>query len=233
MTEWNLKYNVDKLVRSARKTLAIEVSKNGEVVVRAPERMPERRIKRFVRGHTDWIERSRAEMIAKSRLAQKRYEPGERFLYLGDQYRLSICRTGERSFVRTDTIMLEDNRFVLSDKIENPRDCFKTWYRSQAQQIIPTRIQEIASQHGYEYAKVRISSAKRIWGSCSGKNNISISWRVIMAPIECVDYVILHELVHTVHKHHGKWFWARVGRAMPDYKMRRKWLRDNEHLMRI
>lgn len=204
---------IDQIVRSKRKTLAIEVTKQGEVVVRAPLRVSDRRIAKFVRDHADWIARTRSDMIAKVEIGQKRYEPGEQFLYLGRRYPFES--------------------FVFGEEVDEPRVHFESWYRDRAKRLIPSRCELIASQHGYDYAKVRVSSAKRIWGSCSGKNSISISWRTVMAPLECVDYVILHELVHTLHKHHGKWFWRRVERAMPDYKTHRKWLRDNEHLMSL
>lgn len=200
-------------MRSRRKTLAIEVSKRGEVVVRAPLRMPERRIARFVRDNANWIARTRAETLAKVAVGQKRFEPGGQFLYLGRWFSFEAI--------------------VFGAKYDDPRDHVKAWYRDRARRLIASRCELIASQHGYDYAKVRVSSAKRIWGSCSGQNAISISWRTVMAPLECVDYVILHELAHTVHKNHGVRFWHRVEKAMPEYREHRQWLRDNEHLMNL
>ncbi len=204
---------IDQIVRSKRRTLAIEVTKQGEVVVRAPLRISDRRIARFMRDNQKWIERTRQDTLAKIASSEKRYLPGERFLYLGRSYPFESI--------------------TFRSEYDDPRAHFESWYRDRAERLIPSRTRLIASQHGYNYAKVRVSSAKRIWGSCSAKNSISISWRTVMAPIECVDYVVLHELVHTRHKNHGKWFWRRVEQAIPDYRVRRKWLRDNEHLMSL
>jgi len=201
---------IDKIIRSKRKTLALEISPRGEVIVRAPERTTESKINRFVAGNGDWISKNRAEMLKKHEASRKRYESGEKFLFLGEW---------------------QPFEWFAPESVNNVKGHFETWYKNQAKEILPERTAEIASLHGYEYGKVRISSARRQWGSCSGKNDLSFAWRLVMAPQECIDYVIIHELVHTMHKHHGVWFWKRVERAMPEYQRYRKWLRDHEHLM--
>ena len=70
---------------------------------------------------------------------------------------------------------------------------------------------------------------KSIWGSCSAKRNINISTRLLFAPDKVIDYVCIHELAHLVETNHSKRFWAQVARAMPDFKERQQWLRENEN----
>ena len=74
---------------------------------------------------------------------------------------------------------------------------------------------------------MRISGAKTRWGSCSAKKNINLNWRLILAPPKVIDYVIAHELSHTVHMNHSKQFWAHVEGMIPDHRRYRKWLKDH------
>jgi predicted metal-dependent hydrolase len=85
----------------------------------------------------------------------------------------------------------------------------------------------MARKHGFHYQKLRISSARTRWGSCSSSGTLSFTYRLVMAPPEVVDYVVVHELVHTQVRNHSKTFWTTVEEIMPDYKQRRTWLKKN------
>ncbi len=203
---------INKIIRSKRKTLALEISPRGEVIVRVPKRVSERQIRRFINNSEAWIIKNRAQILAKYKDSQKIYANGEKFLFLGQW---------------------QPFEWFAPEPVDDIKSHFEAWYKQKAKDIIPSRVQVLSSLLGYEYGKVKITSARRQWGSCSGVNNLSFAWRLVMAPPECIDYVIIHELVHTMHKHHGIWFWKRVERAVPDYQDHRKWLRDNEHLMNV
>jgi hypothetical protein len=86
---------------------------------------------------------------------------------------------------------------------------------------------------GYSPAAVRITNASQRWGSCNHRGGLNFSWRLIQAPLEIVDYVIVHELVHLRQPDHSRKFWEKVEALMPDYRRRREWLRENERLLRI
>ena len=104
---------------------------------------------------------------------------------------------------------------------------FERWYREQARQILPGRVEFFASQYEFPYRGIRITSARTRWGSCSAKGSLSFSWRLIQAPLAVVDYVVVHELVHTLVHNHSKQFWDRVGTIMPEFQSRRRWLREH------
>jgi len=110
---------------------------------------------------------------------------------------------------------------------------FERWYRKEAARILKKRVEQYASQYGFQYKKVGVTSARTRWGSCSASGALNFSWRLIMAPLDVVDYVIVHELVHTQVHNHSKQFWKRVGTIMPDYEERRKWLRRNGHALLV
>ncbi len=94
----------------------------------------------------------------------------------------------------------------------------------KAMNILPQRTEYYAKLMGVEYKGVKITEAKTRWGSCSGKNSICFSCRLMTKPEAAQDYVIVHELAHVSHKNHGKEFWAEVARVFPDYKERRELL---------
>jgi hypothetical protein len=107
----------------------------------------------------------------------------------------------------------------------------ETWYREQARVLIGQRVAAIARDAGFSYTRVRISSARGRWGSCGYRNSLNFTWRLVMAPDTVIDYVVVHELCHTVEKNHSVRFWARVRALAPDYKQSKAWLRKHQHLI--
>ena len=100
------------------------------------------------------------------------------------------------------------------------------WLRKQAATYIQDRVVDISEKTGIDgYKRIRISNAVSRWGSCSSNKTLSFNWRLIMAPIDVIDYVIVHELAHLVEMNHSKKFWGILGEIMPDYMDKRRWLR--------
>jgi predicted metal-dependent hydrolase len=104
---------------------------------------------------------------------------------------------------------------------------FSHWYHLQARQVIGEQVTIRANQHGFTYRSLRITSANRRWGSCGPKGTLNFSWRLVMAPLAVIDYVIVHELVHLEIKNHSHAFWEQVAQIMPDYSVRIAWLKAN------
>ncbi|MBS1904706.1 MAG: M48 family metallopeptidase [Bacteroidetes bacterium] len=103
----------------------------------------------------------------------------------------------------------------------------EAWYRDRAKEHVFTRVAELAGQFGYAYNRLFIRGSKTRWGSCSRQKNLSFNWRLMKTPPHVVDYLILHELAHTVHFNHSKRFWARVEATCPDYRLAERWLKEN------
>ncbi|MDW7674282.1 MAG: M48 family metallopeptidase [Bacillota bacterium] len=96
----------------------------------------------------------------------------------------------------------------------------------KAQTTIAARVDFYARKLGVEYNRVLIKDQKTRWGSCSNKKNLNFSWRLIMAPSEVLEYVVVHEICHLVYMNHSRDFWQLVAKLFPDYQQQRKWLRD-------
>ena len=212
---------VHQIIRSKRKTLALIVKPDGSVLVRAPLRVSMASIQDFVRKNTQWIEKQQAKALAALPPAPRRYVHGDMFPYLGTSYPLEIV---ER---QKEGLQLDGNFKLAVSHQSKAVLAFERWYREQARQILLERVEFFARQCEFRYKGIRITSARTRWGSCSATGSLSFSWRLIMAPLAVVDYVVVHELVHTVFHNHSKQFWNRVGTIMPDYQEHRRWLKEN------
>ena len=168
-----------ELRRSRRKTLSIEVTREGAVLVRAPLRLPPGEIDRFVVEHRTWLVRS-------------------------------LERQRRRNLAHPEPDAVREKEL-----------------RAEAARILPGRLSYYAAVMGLQPAGVRITSARTRFGSCSAQNRICFSWRLMEYPAEAVDYVVVHELAHMVHKNHGPAFWALVETVLPDYHARRAMLRGD------
>ena len=212
---------VDRIIRSKRKTLAIIVKPDGSLNVRAPLRASEKSIREFVEKNKQWIEKKQAKALATLPPTPKQYVTGEVFLYLGSAYPLEIVREQNED-------LLLDEKFKMAESLQrNAALIFERWYREKAREVLAERVNFYACQYDIQYKRIGITSARTRWGSCSANGSLNFSWRLIMAPLEAVDYVVVHELVHTIFHNHSQRFWSNVEAIMPNYKEQRKWLKEN------
>ena len=218
---------IEKIVRSRRRTIALVITPDAGLVVRAPLKAPVSMIDEFVRNQHKWIRKKVAEMKERPQAVDYAYTEGEVFWFLGRPYPLHFVDDGRAAIERTDRLC------VSRDLMPDIRHRLKRWYREEAAKEIHSRCMWFSMMTGYSPASVRITDARQRWGSCTHKGGLNFSWRLIQAPLEIVDYVILHELVHLRQPDHSRKFWAKVEALMPDYERRRKWLRENERLLRI
>jgi predicted metal-dependent hydrolase len=213
---------IDRLTRTRRKTIAIVVERDGTLTVRAPLRMSETHIRAFVETHADWIAKNQVKVRAAALPAPKQYAEGETFLYLGQSYPLSIVAHQRQS------LTFDGVSFLLAKSaLPKAEQAFVRWYKAQAALFFLERVLVLARQHGFHYQKIRISSARTRWGSCSSKGTLSFTYRLVLAPPEVVDYVIIHELVHTKVKNHSRTFWLQVEKILPECREYVRWLKKN------
>ncbi len=206
-----------QLIRSKRKTLSLQINNNAELVVRAPNRLSVEKIEQFIDKKHDWINK-KSESIQSKKIQKTSYIEGEKFLYLGNRYPLNINSKNPKK------LAFNGNTFSLHS---GGKEEFLAWYKAAFKKIALPRLEYYAKNHKFNYNQVRLKSQKTLWGSCSGSNNINLNYLLICAPIAVVDYVIVHELCHTVHKNHSKDFWSLVEKILPNYKTNKSWLKDN------
>lgn len=213
----------DKIIRSERKTLSVSIDALGMVTVRAPISCSTARIFEFLAEKEKWILQKKAERLgAGARLPAENLD-GFRFLLLGKETRISLVNGRKISFDG-------ENIFL---PVEKARERLVKWLKENAKRIFALETERIAKVMNVDYTSVSVSSAKTRWGSCSGNNALRYSFRLLYAPKEVIAYVVVHELAHVRYKNHGKAFWREVERFVPDYKQKRKWLKNHAFLMRI
>lgn len=214
-----------KIVRSRRKTIALVIDSDGELIVRAPFYASENDILRLVQEKQDWIEQKTREMKQKT-IERPRLllQEGETIPYLGRE--CMIFRGMTRK------ICFDGNAFLLPES-EDAGAKLVSWYKKRAAVILKERVESIAEKMQVSPAGVKITSAKTRWGSCSYTNHLNFTWRLIMCPPEVVDYVVVHELCHIIHKNHSKSFWKSVEGIDASYREHEKWLKENRRLMEV
>ncbi len=214
------------LVRSARKTISISVNENAEVVVRAPLKLSQDKIDKYIVQNEAWVQKNvNKAKLRQSQITYATFEHGSYLYYLGKKIEIVFLPLNGKAIEVEDKIVINEKYAKSAKKI------ILAWYKRIAKNTIEKRIKVICAEHNINIEKVRISNANTRWGSCSGKNSISISWRLIMAPPSVLDYVIYHELAHVKHKNHSKSFWNHVYMFDKNYRMSEKWLKENGHLL--
>jgi len=221
-------FHIEKIIRSKRKSFCIEIDEAGKILLRIPIKASDETIKEFIKKHSKWIEKKLNEIEnRKTKYQIKKFVDGEKFLYLGKFYDLKIIE--DQKF----PLIFEDGFYLSNNYISNAYKIFKNFYKKMAKEIINERIKFYVNKYGFKYNKIKITSANKRWGSCTGKGNLNFSYRLIMAPLKVVDYVVVHELVHLIDKTHKKSFYNKVEKILPDYKERKDWLNKNGYLLKI
>jgi hypothetical protein len=217
----------DRIIRSRRRTISLEITRDAVLIVRAPLRTTDAYIGNLIKEKRAWIEKKMAEMRSRPVPHERRFARGEEFLFLGKSYPLEVLVGSDAG------ITLGDRLYIGEDRLPEIRGLLTAWYTEKAAEILPVRVAGFAAILDYRPKKIRISDTQRRWASCSTSGTLSFCWRLVLAPPEVIDYVIVHELVHMRQPDHSNLFWEKVRRAMPDYERHRDWLRENERMLSI
>ncbi|MCX6155894.1 MAG: SprT family zinc-dependent metalloprotease [Candidatus Kapabacteria bacterium] len=217
----------DKLVRSSRRTLSIEINSKLEVIVRSPNRASIADINNFVLKHKNWIDQKKNFIRNKKAAKAPIYglELGK-LLFIGKEYE-AVKDNSIKSILNFDGKIFKYN----SENTVQQRQSLELWYKLQARKVIENRITIFSDQMNIKYKKWRISNAEHRWGSCSSKGTISLNWRLILAPLTIIDYVVIHELAHLKQMNHSISFWNIVSLYDSNFKSHRNWLKKNDSLL--
>ena len=210
----------DTLIRSRRRTIALIIERDGTLTVRAPMRTSKAVIEEFIREKADWITRTRKKLTPILTAPEKQFVDGENFLFLGSSFDLKLVQ-------RQRPALRFENGFTLSIAAQKRgRQVFTNWYKERALEVITERVNHFSARYGFQPKQVKISSAKTRWGSCSANGTLNFTWRLVLSPLSVIDYVVVHELAHLRVRNHSRKFWQVVESIDPDYKTKRKWLRE-------
>ncbi|MCX8056559.1 MAG: M48 family metallopeptidase [Ignavibacteria bacterium] len=232
-----MKIKPKKIIRVRRRTLSLQINENGELIVRVPKYISDALINQFIEKHEKWIDEKVNEMLQKkSRIPIYNFIDGEEYLFLGNKYKLKIenFETSHKSKIKIE------NQFLLvssNDKKSIPK-LIEKFYKEEFRKIIQQRVDYFLPKFNelmnssFSYQKIKISSGRKNIGSCSAKGNLNFSWRLVQAPLDVIDYVVVHEIVHLKEKNHNKAFWRKVKSLKPNYKENLNWIKENWFFLR-
>lgn len=227
-----------EIVRKKIKNIGIRITSDGIVRVSSPACITDSYIHEVVYKRADWI-LSKLRLIEElnKNIHERKYSKGDFIVYLGNEYELKVIEE-----VKADSkVKLKENEFEVNvdpeldeeEREKSIRDRLTEWYKHEAFKVFKERTRYYSQILKLYPENIRIKEQKSIWGSCSSKNNINFNWKLIMAPQAVLDYIVVHELCHLKHRDHSKSFWDLVEQVMPEYRLKRKWLKENGRSLRI
>lgn len=208
-----------RLQRSSRKTLAVCVS-DGEVIVKAPNRMSIAHIEEFLAEKALWIAQKVREYNAKT-AALAPVTNGTSALYHGMLLPI-VPTTTAKACINGNILYLP----VKYDTAEKRDKAIVNLYKKLAQSELADKLYKISAWMRLSYSGFALTNARTQWGNCDGKCSIRLNWRLVMLDDELVTYVIVHELCHTAYHDHSSQFWALVQKFLPNYKAIKKRLKS-------
>lgn len=233
MIENPVKIKIERVPRM--RGFKIFVLPNSTVVVRAGKLESANRIESFLTQNQPWLKKC----LEKSEFIQTKYPllsfiEGESYRFLGENYFLKYEK-GEGK------VKVEIRKPYLTLKIPpkqwredfaqfphpNLRKYILKFYEEAAERVLPNRVRDLSEMTGLKPTKVSLRKQRTLWGSCSAAGSIQLNWKLISAPINVIDYVVIHELAHLKHPNHSKHFWNEVAQFCPEYKQHKLWLRKN------
>ncbi|MFP4208234.1 MAG: M48 family metallopeptidase [Wenzhouxiangella sp.] len=203
------------------------------LVVTVPARFDCRRLPALLAQRADWIDQARQrQAAARAGLARALLGPRPERVELAaldrswsvEYQSASGARLGFRE--QSSRLILRLPAMAAERLDQRVSACLRRWLIGQADRFLSARVAVLAREHGFVYRKIQIRNQRARWGSCSSRGDLSLNARLMFcAPLAC-DYVLLHELVHTVHPDHSAAFWGRVAELMPDYRRQQDRLQE-------
>ncbi|MEG0614957.1 MAG: SprT family zinc-dependent metalloprotease [Oscillospiraceae bacterium] len=207
-----------KIQRFKMKQAKIVINNEGEVIVRAPRRKTQKSIAAFVKQNEKWIDETSSAFRENIKKREDfLVSPEGKFLLLGTEYPV---KNGEECLFDGEFFILPKGTFSeIKPELEK-------LYKEMADKIIRKQVEKYSEIINVRVEKISIHSTKSRWGSCNAKKHINFCWRLVMLPIEIVDYIVVHELCHIKQLNHSQYFWKEVYNILPDYKEREEQLKE-------
>ena len=211
---------IDYIQRTARKTLSIIINEKGEVTIKAPKRMSESDIYKFVQSKEKWIN-SKVNSIKQQNEINNDLFNYKCILFCGKKYRV-IKDT------KAKDIQLEEGIITIKKLSSLKREVrvLEKFLKNKCLEIVGQRLKYFSNIMQLEPQKVVLMNSKRKWGTCDSDQVISFNWRIIMLTPNLIDYVIVHELSHLIEMNHSPAFWTIVSAVLPNVKQLRSTLKQ-------
>ena len=217
---------IDKLIRARRRIIGLQIGNDGTLIVRVPLTAGLREIHSIVQAKRAWIVRNQEKILGKNRARVPRlYAEGEYFIFIGKSYpSIYTPHSSELSFDSACFHLPSRESAALKKE-------FQQWYMAKAFEVIQERCGYFAGLMGLPHPKVSIGRATSRWGMCNPKGGLRFCYRLVLAPQEVIDMVVVHELAHIRVRNHSAAFYAEMAKWLPEYKKPDLWLKRHSHLL--
>ncbi len=230
-------FKVEVVKRKRQKNLRLRV-KGSDVFVSAPVYCSSSEIEQFISGNLKWIENALSKQKANKEALHETLQKHKRAILVEGKW-LPLIFSGAHSdpngisFRRQGDVIAWFADKSSSFYVDFPliKKAANSWLKERAKSELRLRIEQLAAKNSFEFQKIFIRSQKTKWGTCSSKQNISLNWRLMKVPDWVRDYLIIHELCHTVHLNHSKDYWNLVEQHYPERKQAEAWLKKNEAIV--
>lgn len=220
------------IIYKKRKTMGIYIDVYGAIELRVPRDTSDEQVFKLLEKKWKWILLKVKEIKKRtSGHIEKTYTPGETFLYLGQSYPIKIIEDHE---IEKDQVEFKDNQLNICVSLHNDekiKQALHRFYYKQCKTLVEKRIRLYQPNFKVKPRGFRIANNKSNWGTCDSSFQLSFNWKLAMAPLDVIDYVVIHEMCHMVHLNHDRSFWRLVGKLMPDYEIKQQWLAQSSWKM--
>ncbi|MHC6180771.1 M48 family metallopeptidase [Clostridium sp. JNZ X4-2] len=225
-----------KVIKKNIKSVNISINENGEVIVNAPIDISYDSIEKIIRDKIDWI--SKSTNIIKNKMGHLKsmgISEGKNMLWLGKLLRIERCESdikGCHVEVLKDKIIIYGNSISIKNQ-NSINENIRRFYKEKAEVIFNRKVIFYSKRINVHPHKITVRCQKTRWGSCSSNRNLSFNYKLLMAPLDIIDYIVVHELCHLIYMNHSKEYWSLVETIIPQYLNKRSWLKNNGYLLRF
>ena len=212
-----------ELIRTKRKTVSIHIERDGSVSARIPEAISEEEILKVLKSKEYQIHKNLAQWSQLNQTkVEREYVNGQSFLYLGRNYRLQLVDD------KFGTLIFRKGYFHLSlSKKNQAREVFKEFYKEKLNEKLKPILKKYKGLLGVDPKEIKVMELQNRWASCTASGNVNFHWKCAMAPIDVLNYIVVHELTHLIHPNLNNAFWNELDKVIPNYEKQIHWLKIN------
>ncbi|MBS5987870.1 SprT family zinc-dependent metalloprotease [Clostridium sp.] len=218
----NIKYEV---IYKNKKSISISIDIEGNIKVSVPNNTSDETIEKVIKSKSDWISKKIKEIKSREELEVNT------IMYLGKKYSIEII---EQPFLKRNFVAFFNDKFVVNVIVkENAMKALEEYLKRETLRVVKEKVIRHKVLFDITPKDIKVKKLKSRWGSCSYDNVLVFNSKLIMFRSEAIDYVVIHELCHMIHKNHSKDYWDLVKNIMPNYEEEHMYLRENSHLSNI
>ncbi|MEY8001845.1 M48 family metallopeptidase [Clostridium sp. Mt-5] len=225
-----------KVIKKNIKNINISINERGEIIVTAPLDISYNSIEKIMREKIDWISKSTNTIKNKvGHMKSMGISEGKNILWLGKLLKIERRESDIKEChveALKDKIIIYGNGISIKNK-EIVNENIRKFYKEKAEMIFNRKVIFYSKKINVHPHKITMRCQKTRWGSCSSNGNLSFNYKLLMAPLDIIDYIVVHELCHLIYMNHSGEYWNLVGTVIPQYLNKRNWLKNNGYLLRF